>query len=94
MKITTVPIIKAVPIAIHCSIPCLPNVQAVFHFKGIDKGTFFNHLGKLNIKKGTDNISSKLLKMTAPTVAASLTNLFNYGLDTGKIPREWKVLHA
>ena len=51
-----------------------------------------SYLGKLNIKKatGTDNISAKLLKMTASAIAESLTNLFNYSLDTGRIPSEWK----
>ena len=74
------------------SIPCLPEVPTVFHFKTIDKGTVLSYLGKLNIKKatGTGNISAKLLKMTASAIAVSVTNLFNYSLDTGRIPSEWK----
>ena len=80
------PIIKAVTIAIQFPV-LIPNVQAVFHFKGIDKGTVLNYLGKLNMKKGTDNTSSKLLKMTAPAIAESSTNPFNYSLDTGRIHR-------
>ena len=73
-------------------IPCLPKVLTVFHFKKVDKGTVLSYLGNLNIKKatGTDNISAKLLKMTASAIAESLTNLFNYSLNTGRIPSEWK----
>ena len=37
-----------------------------------------------------DGISSRLLKLTAPSVARSLTQLFNYSLQTGEIPSEWK----
>ena len=60
------------------SIPCLPKAPTVFHFKRIDKDMVLNYLGKLNKKaSGTDNISAKLLKMTASGIAESLTNLFN-----------------
>ena len=37
-----------------------------------------------------DGKSSRLLKLTAPGVARSLTQLFNYSLKTGEIPSEWK----
>ena len=74
------------------SITCLPKAPTVFHFKRIDKDTVLSYLGKLSIKKatGTDNISAKLLKMTASAIAESLTNLFNYSLET-RIPSEWKT---
>ena len=37
-----------------------------------------------------DGISSRLLKLTAPGIAGSLTHLFNCSLKTGEVPSEWK----
>ena len=37
-----------------------------------------------------DGISSRLLKLTAPGIAGSLTHLFNCSLKIGEILSEWK----
>ena len=39
---------------------------------------------------GPDKISAKLLKMVAPSVAPSLTSLFNHSTFSGQFPSEWK----
>ena len=40
---------------------------------------------------GVDMISAKLLKMSAEGISRSLTSLFNFSLETGWIPLEWKA---
>jgi len=39
---------------------------------------------------GPDKISSRMLKMTATSIAPSITELFNLSIRTGKIPDQWK----
>ncbi len=43
---------------------------------------------------GADGLSARLLKLAAPGIAKSLTQLFNYSLKSGQIPREWKAAHV
>ena len=38
---------------------------------------------------GPDKISGKLLKMVAPSIAPSLTSLFNHSILSGQFPSEW-----
>ena len=38
-----------------------------------------------------DNIAAKVLKMAAPVVAPSLTEIFNMSIDTQQFPSEWKI---
>ena len=40
---------------------------------------------------GLDKIPAKILKIAAPVIAQSLTNLFNYSIQTEIFPTEWKV---
>ena len=48
---------------------------------------------KLSDRKATglDSISSKLLKIAAPVIAASITDLFNCSISTGVFPDEWQL---
>ena len=39
---------------------------------------------------GPDSISAKMLKATAPSIAPSVTSLFNLSLRLGRVPQEWK----
>ena len=39
---------------------------------------------------GPDKISSRMLKETAPSIASSITKLFNLSIRMGKIPDQWK----
>jgi len=43
-----------------------------------------------NKATGLDNYQAKLLKLTANSIAPSITNIFNKSLITGKFPTEWK----
>ena len=40
---------------------------------------------------GLDKIPAKILKIATPVIAQSLTNLFNYSIQTEIFPTEWKV---
>ena len=48
---------------------------------------------KLEISKATgpDNISARMLKETATSIASSLTKLFNLSLSSGHLPSAWKL---
>lgn len=49
-------------------------------------------LSMLDVMKATghDMISAKLSKNVAPSIAGSLTTLFNASLTLGQFPTEWK----
>ena len=40
---------------------------------------------------GTDDISARMFKSTAYSIAPSLAKLFNSSLSTGTFPSEWKT---
>ncbi len=73
-----------------------PPVADSFSFVEIDEEVMLHYLNHLDVRKttGTDGLSAKLLRMTASGIAKSLTQLFNYSLQTGQIPREWKSAHV
>jgi len=39
---------------------------------------------------GPDRISAKFLREVAPEIAESLTYIYNFSLQSGSIPRDWK----
>ena len=43
---------------------------------------------------GPDKISALMLKMTASSVAPSITSLFNQSLKKGRVPMDWKLSHV
>jgi hypothetical protein len=57
------------------------------HTKEVEKA-----LLEINLKKATgwDGIQPKLLKLAAPGISKSLTNLYNCCIFTGEWPTEWK----
>ena len=65
-----------------------------FHFQTIDTYTVFHMLLSISASKATglDKIPAKILKIAAPVIAQSLTNLFNYSIQTEIFPTEWKVV--
>ena len=65
------------------------RISCQFGLKCIGEQITSGLLKQLKTRKAT-GISSRLLKLTAPGVARSLTQLFNYSLKTGEIPSEWK----
>ena len=46
----------------------------------------FLHDLEVSKASGPDKISSRMLKMTATSIAPSITELFNLSIHTGKIP--------
>ena len=43
---------------------------------------------------GTDGVSATFLRITASGICRSLTSLFNYSLECGELPDEWKSAHV
>ena len=50
----------------------------------------FLHDLEVSKASGPDKISSRMLKMTATSIAPSITELFNLSIHMGKIPDQWK----
>ena len=52
----------------------------------------YDLLVSLNISKsnGPDDISARMLKATAASIAPSVASLFNLSLKLGRVPLEWK----
>ena len=65
-------------------------VEDEFHFKRIEQEEVLRILRCLDTSKavGMDMISAKL---AAEGISRSLTSLFNFSLETGRIPLEWKA---
>ena len=64
-----------------------------FHFHSVSAARVSEILSNLNAGKsaGPDGISAKLLKIAAPVVAGPMTKLFNYCIDVGECPCQWKL---
>ena len=71
-------------------------VSSSFKFVKIDEETVMHYLNHLDVRKatGTDGLSAKLLRTTAPGIAASLAQLFKYSLEIGQIPSEQNAAHV
>ena len=50
----------------------------------------FLHDLEVSKASGPDKISSRMLNMTATSIAPSITELFNLSIHMGKIPDQWK----
>ena len=70
--------------------------EASFVFSRIDEDMVRQILCNLNVRKatGADGISARLLKMTAPAIAKSLTHLFNCSMEMGALPKDWKAAYV
>ncbi len=70
----------------------LTPVDTSFQFTAITEEEVLRVLSGLNETKasGSDGISARLLRLTAPVVAKSLTSLFNASIQLGHFPRAWK----
>ena len=71
----------------------MPSTDKVFSITPILSSKVLELLLKLSVRKATglDGISSKLLKMAAPVIATSITDLYNCSISTGVFPEEWKL---
>ena len=70
-----------------------PECIYSFHFKKIESDTIFRHLKYLSEDSNLDVIDfdTKLLKIAAPYICESLTNMYNKSLISGVIPDDWKI---
>ena len=71
----------------------LTKVDSVFSFDKILPTQVLTFLKTSDVKKaiGVDKISNKILKIAAPHIYQSLTNLFNLSLKTSHVPKDWKT---
>ena len=71
----------------------LTKHSASFQFKNISPSKVLKLLSSVKIAKATglDKISNKILKLAAPVIYKSLTDLFNFSIASGEFPSDWKV---
>ena len=64
-----------------------------FHFNPVEIESVTKQLKQLKTNKaaGLDNMPGRLLKVSAPIIAPSLTYIYNLSLSTSTFPYEWKA---
>ena len=64
--------------------------HATFSFPNIPEHTILRRLERLTVHKSSNNklITNRLLRETAPFIAASLTHIFNLSLSTSGFPQQ------
>ena len=64
-----------------------------FCLKNIESSRVLKLLKGLNVAKATgiDNISNRILKIAAPIIYQSLTDIFNLSISSSVFPSEWKM---
>ena len=72
--------------------PPATDLPYSFEFEEVDESFVLRELSSLKTKKATglDQISAKILKDSAPTIASSLTKIFNASLLSQTFPDIWK----
>ena len=73
-------------------VPSNISNSSSFHFTSIHSNTVLRMLQHLDTQKsaGPDGISAGFLKKVATEIAEPLTCLYNFSLQSGSIPRDWK----
>ena len=68
------------------------SCSSIFRLSEVSETEVLKKLFNLDAGKATgpDRISARLLRMVAPSIAQSITSLFNASLTTGQFPSEWK----
>ena len=71
----------------------LPIANSVFSIEPTSSAKVLELMLKLSKKKaiGLDGISSQLIKISAPVIVASITEIFNCSIVTRIFPDEWKA---
>ena len=71
----------------------LKKVPNRFKFRIVGPSEVFHLLHSLSISKATgmNKIPAKVLKIAAPIITESLTNIFNYAIITESFPFDWKI---
>ena len=73
-------------------VPSNISNSSSFHFTSIHSNTVLHMFQHLDTQKSTgpDGISAGFLKEVATEIAELLTCLYNFSLQSGSIPRDWK----
>ena len=76
----------------------IPDKSITFSIKPITLDFVINQLNAMDSSKATglNGVSVNILKITAPTTAASITHICYLGIQTGQSPSQWKqakVIH-
>ena len=71
----------------------LTKTDPGFYFKGVDSSRVLKLLNGVKIAKATgiDKISNRILKIAAPIIYKSLTDIFNLSIASNVFPSDWKV---
>jgi hypothetical protein len=71
----------------------LPQVSNTFVFQPVVENDVLKQIKSIPNGKATglDNIQVRLLKISAPAIASSLTYIINLSLSTGEFPKDWKT---
>ena len=71
----------------------IPDVNCTFKFKTVYESDVLKLISSIPNGKATgiDNIQVRILKMSAPAIANSLSHLFNMSLSSGQFPSDWKL---
>ena len=71
----------------------LPTANSVFSIEPTSSAKVLELMLKLSKNKaiGLDGISRQLIKISAPVIVASITEIFNCSILTGIFPDEWKA---
>ena len=73
----------------------LPVCEQKFKFGRVEEEDVLALLRGLDPNKatGVDGVSAKIIRVAASGISGSLTSLFNYSLECGMMPSEWKSAH-
>ena len=73
----------------------LPVCEQKFKFGRVEEEDILALLRGLDPNKatGVDGVSAKIIRVAASGISGSLTSLFNYSLECGMMPSEWKSAH-
>ena len=72
----------------------MPKVDLTsFSLAEVDQSSIDKLLKEIKTDKATglDGISNKLLKLSAPFISKSITDLFNFSIQTNTFPDDWKI---
>ena len=78
------------------SISTVEENREIFSFKEFTMSEVLFELSHIDVSKSTgeDNMVPSLLKLAAPLIAQSVTNIFNMSVASGTIPIVWKSAHV
>ena len=73
----------------------LRGCEKEFKFDRVKEDEVLALLRSLDPNKAvsSDEVSAKILRVAAAGISGSLTSLFNYSLESGELPGEWKSAH-